>query len=287
MKKSWYRIQAAAGGQEAEVYIYGEIGWDIPVAQFVKDLAAIKAPKISFRMHSPGGFVFDGMAIYQAIKRHPAAEKTMHIDGMAASMASVIALAADRVEMAKGGFYMIHRPEAIAIGNGDDMRKTAALVDKVEEELVSIYADQADQTKRQVRAWMAEETWFTADEAKAAGFVDAVTDGDVIKADFDMSYPVAEDHSVRRAFVHPPAALVREAPAAEGDDPAKPDTVRKFEAGLREKLGFSRAEAEAIARDGFRKEEAPAEPRDEDDEPWVAEARWLSALLNHNPLEVT
>jgi len=253
----------------------------VPVKQFVQDLAQVKSPKMSIRIHSPGGFVFDGMAIFQAIRRHPA-EKTAHIDGLAASMASVIALAADRVEMAKGAFYMVHRPAAIAIGNGDDMRKTADMVDKVEEELVAIYADQADQTKRQVRSWMADETWFTADEAKAAGFVDAVTDGDAPEAKFDLSYPVAEDHQVRVAFVHPPEALAREAPALE---PVKPDTVRKFEAGLREKLGFSRAEAEAIARDGYKEGAAPAEPRDEDEEPaWTAEARWLSVMIDH-PLE--
>ncbi len=116
MPKSWYRIEAASPGAEAEVYLYDEIGlFGVSAEQFVKDFAAIRAGKINLRINSPGGSVFDGMAIYQAVRRRRS-ETTTHIDGIAASMASIIALAADRVEMAKGASYMIHDPWVMAIG---------------------------------------------------------------------------------------------------------------------------------------------------------------------------
>jgi ATP-dependent Clp protease protease subunit len=117
--------------------------------------------------------VFDGQAIAAAVKRHPA-NVTAHIDGLAASIATVIALAADRVVMNDNALFMIHDPRVMADGTADDMRSAATLLDRITDTLVSTYVDKSGQSETDVRAAMAAETWYTANEAFHAGFVDQV-----------------------------------------------------------------------------------------------------------------
>lgn len=188
MKKHrpWYAIRAAAEDQAAEVLIYDEIGRDwfgegIGAEQFIRDIQAITAPTINVRINSMGGQVFDGLAIYNALQRHPSRVVT-HVDGMAASIASVIALAGAEVHMAANAFIMIHDPHGVQFGNARDMRQFADQLDKVAGSLVKAYADKTGKTDEEVRAWMQAETWFNATEAEEAGFVDQVSESRQIAA---------------------------------------------------------------------------------------------------------
>ncbi len=173
--KSWYQIKAQNG--HAELTIYDEIGgWGITAKQFARDLQALgKVSSITARIHSPGGDVFEGMAIYNIIKGHPA-QKVCHIDGLAASMASVIAMAFDEVIMPANAMMMVHKPWGGTLGDADDMRKYADLLDKVEGNLVGAYAQKTGLSDDELHALLAEETWLTGSEALEKGFADTVTD---------------------------------------------------------------------------------------------------------------
>lgn len=176
-ERKWYEIDAQSGAV-AEVWIYEEIGTDcwgegLTAKKFVEDLAALEVEHIALHINSPGGSVFDGQAIYNAIQRHPATV-TSHIDGLAASIASVIALAGDTVEMAQNALFMIHDPYGHTIGTSADMRQMAGVLDKVGETILGVYERKTSIDPEEIAAAMAAETWFTAAEAEAAGYVDSV-----------------------------------------------------------------------------------------------------------------
>lgn len=223
-------VRAAAGADVAELLLYDEIGfWGVTAKDVVQALRSISAATIRVRINSPGGDVMDGVAIYNALRGHGAQIET-HIDGMAASIASVIALAGHTVLMADNAFLMIHDPWSITMGTAGEHRKTAELLDKIGGVIADTYAQRADASQEEVLAWMHEETWFTAQEALDAGFVDTVVTAVPVenRARFDLS-----------VFRHAPAALRDAAPAA----PAAP-TERNLERRLRE-AGLSRSEAKA------------------------------------------
>lgn len=177
-------IRGEAGSDDerrAEVRIYDEIGWTwdgsgVTAKAFVEELDALDVDEITLRVNSPGGSVFDGFAIENALRRHRATV-TAHVDGLAASIATVIVLAADRVLMAPNAHWMIHDPWTFAIGNADELRKSADLLDKLGGTLLDTYARHADAGRDEIAEWMGEEKWFTASEAVAIGFADAI-DGD-------------------------------------------------------------------------------------------------------------
>lgn len=186
----WYSIRAQktvppqAGGEgaasSAEVFIYGDIGeswWDetITARDFVRDIAALDVQSLTVRINSVGGSVPDGLAIYNALKRHPASV-TVAIDGMAMSIASLIAMAGDRVEMAENALLMIHAPWTYAAGNSADMRETADLLDKWAAAMATSYAAKTGKAQADVLALLTDgvDHFYTAAEAVAQGFVDAV-----------------------------------------------------------------------------------------------------------------
>lgn len=171
-RTDWYKITNKA--DITEISIYDEIGYvGVTAGDFIRDLDSVKSSKISLRLNSPGGDVFDGIAIMNALKAHQA-EVTVHIDGLAASIASVIAMAGDRVVMAKNATLMIHDAWTMGIGNSKDLRKTADLLDKTSDNIASIYADRSGTDVEQWRNLMQDETWFSADEAVEAGLADEV-----------------------------------------------------------------------------------------------------------------
>lgn len=188
-QRDGYRIEAKAA-DEATVYLYDEIGWfGVPAEQFVKDLNDIKAKTINLRVNSPGGSVFDGTTIFNAIKQHKS-KFVAHIDGLAASIASVIIMAADEIQMAENAFLMIHEPWSIVLGNADDMRHEAELLDKVAGVIAKAYGDKTGKDMDEINGLMNHETWLTAQEALDAGFVDAIYDEKLDKAEvtlFDLS----------------------------------------------------------------------------------------------------
>lgn len=182
-----YEIQAKA--DEATVYLYDIIDpyWGTGAAQFVKDLAALDVATIHLRINSPGGDVFDGRAMATALRQHKA-KVIAHVDGLAASAASYVALAADEVEISQGGMFMIHRASSFAWGNAEDLRKLADVLDKIDESLVAEYVRETGQSEDDVRGWFNAETWFTAEEAVEYGFADRIAeDAPDVENKWDLS----------------------------------------------------------------------------------------------------
>ncbi|EKS6155821.1 Clp protease ClpP [Salmonella enterica] len=172
---SWFRMQASADN-EADIYIYDEIGyWGVTARQFVNDLKALgDITHINLHINSPGGDVFDGIAIFNALKHHGAAI-TVHIDGLAASMASVIAMVGNPVIMPENTMMMIHKPWGFAGGDANDMRDYADLLDKVESVLIPAYVEKTGKTTEEIAAMLDDETWMDGKECLAHGFADQVT----------------------------------------------------------------------------------------------------------------
>ncbi|WP_241951864.1 ClpP-like prohead protease/major capsid protein fusion protein [Pasteurella multocida] len=174
--QSWFSIKAGANNT-AEISIYDEIGgWGISAKAFakqLKDLGNIK--KINLHIHSPGGSVFDGMAIFNLLNTH-SAKKTVYIDGLAASMASVIAMVGDTVIMPENAMMMIHKPWGIQGGDAEDMRKYADLLDKIEETLISAYTKKTGKSEEELAEMLAEETWLNGKECVEHGFADQLVE---------------------------------------------------------------------------------------------------------------
>jgi len=231
--KSGYKIENKTAA-EATVYLYDEIGWfGISAEQFVKDLNAITAKTINIRINSPGGSVFDGTALFNAIKQHKSKTVT-HIDGLAASISSVIALASGEVRMAENAFLMIHNPWSIVIGNADTMREEADLLDKVGGTIAKAYMDKTGKDKAEIKDLMAAETWMTAEEALEMGFIDVIEESEKdeeAKATlFDLS-----------VFANVPDSLKESRPIP---------TARDLEKALRD-VGISQKQAKVILAEGL------------------------------------
>lgn len=214
--RTWFSIQAKAEADQADVLIYDYIGWGgVTAVDFAKELKAVQAKTINVRINTPGGDVFDGLAIFNSLKAHGAAIHVT-VDGIAASIGSIIAMAGDHITMGESAFMMIHNPWAVAIGNAADMREMAATLDKIGASLAGIYASRAGVTVEAAQAWMSAETWFTAEEAKAAGLADAVQAGAKAEQRFDLS-----------GYSKTPKALTEQPPAPTADPQPDADSVRR------------------------------------------------------------
>lgn len=172
----------AAQEDEATVYLYDAIVADQMEAEwwggvdplsFARTLSAITAPVVHLRVNSPGGSVFAARAMEQVLREHPA-RIIAHVDGLAASAASFLILAADEVEIASGALIMIHKGWALTMGNADDHRAMTALLDKLDGTLADTYAAETGQERARILEWMTAETWFTAQEAVDHGFADRI-----------------------------------------------------------------------------------------------------------------
>ena len=191
--KSWYAISNKASNS-ADVEIYDEIGsCGISAKNFSDAIKGLEGKHLNLRINSPGGSVTDGQAIIAVLGRH-AAGYTAHIDGLAASMASVIACSAKETKMAEGSLMMIHNTSTCEWGDSGAMRKSADLLDKTDNIVASVYAEKTGKSIEDIKAMMDEETWMDASECLADGFIDAITprgtvtakaSEDEIKANFD------------------------------------------------------------------------------------------------------
>lgn len=170
----------ARGEKSAEIMIFDVIGADFfgegVTAKGVKrDLDALgEVSDIVVRINSPGGNVWDGISIFNMLKAH-SAQVHVQIEGLAASAASLIAMSGDLITMGEGAMLMIHNPYCLAIGDGDDMRKAAEMLDKTKSQFVDIYSRRTGGKPDAIEQMMNAETWFTGAEAVASGFADEQT----------------------------------------------------------------------------------------------------------------
>ncbi|WP_299948149.1 head maturation protease, ClpP-related [uncultured Microbulbifer sp.] len=175
--RKWYQIKAAAKSRRAEVYIYDYIGYyGVEAKAFIDELNALDADEIDLHLNTPGGSVFEGNAIYNALKRHKATITT-YIDGLAASMGSIIALAGERVIMADNAMYMIHNPWTSAYGDAHQLRKTADTLDKLRSAMLNDYHQKTGIAEDALIAMLDEETWLSATECVEYGFADETVEG--------------------------------------------------------------------------------------------------------------
>ena len=178
-RSDWYRItNAASPSLPAELHIYDEIGYfGVTASDMLRDLAAVPGD-LEIHLNTPGGEVFDGIAIYGALKAREGLVRVV-VDSLAASIGSVIAMAADpgNLVMAKNATMMIHDGFGMCIGNEADMNEMAALLAKTSDNIASIYADRTGQPAGQWRAAMKAESWYSAQEAVDAGLADFVQGG--------------------------------------------------------------------------------------------------------------
>ena len=188
LMRRWYEFRAQAKGA-AEIVIYDEIGaFGIPAKAFLDELKALgPVAELTVRINSPGGSVFDGVAIYNALKRHQA-KVTVWIDGIAASIASMIAMAGDEVVMPENAMLVLHDPSGLVAGTAADMRATADALDKMAAAMVAAYRDKSGAGDAEIEALMATETWLSAEEAVELGLADRVEAPVRMAAHFDLSH---------------------------------------------------------------------------------------------------
>ncbi|MEI4234479.1 head maturation protease, ClpP-related [Roseovarius sp. D22-M7] len=182
---SWYTIRARDSG--AEVLIYDEIGaYGVSAKGFLAELGALPddAP-IDLRLNSPGGSVFDAVAIHNALSRHTGTV-TVWIDGIAASAASYVAMAGDEIVMPENAFLMIHDPSGLVMGTAADMRDMAGTLDKIAASMLRGYAARSGKPEAEIAAFLAAETWFDAAEALEAGLATRLAEPVRIAATFDI-----------------------------------------------------------------------------------------------------
>lgn len=210
------RLRVEASEAEARLYVYDAIGWSgITASDFVAEVAALPAGVRTVHLHinSPGGDVFDARAMCAAVEAHPA-RWIAHVDGVAASAASYLAIAADEVEIARGAFFMVHRAWAATIGNAADHTATASFLEKIDETIAADFARRTGKDAAEVRAWLDAETWFGSEEAVAAGIADRVAEAPAEPA------AASWDREILAAFDHVPEAL---RPAAAAAPPPAPE----------------------------------------------------------------
>jgi ATP-dependent protease ClpP protease subunit len=229
----FYTIRAKAEERTAEVLIYGDIGeswWgeSVTAKQFVQELDALDVDTLTLRINSPGGSVTEGIAIHNAIRRHKAANKIVVIDGLAASIASLIAMAGDTVQMSDNAAFMVHAPWGFAMGNSAELREYADLLDFWAEAMSASYARKTGKTKDDMLALLTDgkDHWYTAAEAKDAGFVDEVIDELPLVASVGERLPqaVETDRAVISAKFKSLPPKVVSAPAAAAAQPAHKET---------------------------------------------------------------
>lgn len=203
MKKFW---EFKAKNNTGELFLYGEIaesswwGDEVTPAQFQRELAALgDIGELKVYINSPGGDAFAGIAIYNILKRH-AAKKTVHVDGLAASAASVIAMAADVLIIPRSATLMIHNAWTCACGGSEDLRAMADELDRINSQMSEIYAERSGMAQEDVAALMQAETWMSGTEALEKGLCDET----------DEAIPVAAcaDAGFFARYLHPPAVDV-------------------------------------------------------------------------------
>lgn len=161
------------------IYLYDVIGQNwfgegVSSGGVIEALNQFDGERVTVRINSPGGVVDEGIAIYTALREHSGGVDTI-VDALAASIASIIALAGESRTTAKGARWMIHRASTIAMGNANDMRKIVDVLEKHDESILSIYEDYLAEDKDAIAKLLDAETWYTADEAIAAGLSTGMT----------------------------------------------------------------------------------------------------------------
>lgn len=222
--RTWYEIRNAQRGGEgptyAEIYLYDEIGmWGVSAGDFLAQLNELDVDEIDLHVNSPGGDLFDGVAIYQALVNHRATVYAF-VDALAASIASVITMAGDRVTMAPMSRMFIHDAWGVCVGNASDMRTMGERLDDFSSMIAGAYASRAGGTTAQWRKKMQAESWFSPEQAVAEGLADEVSKPPAKEQEDEGAAARYAPAAARRR--HDPESFpwLRPAAESEGGEPA-------------------------------------------------------------------
>lgn len=196
-------LKIDAKDDAVDIYLYDVIDdwFGVSATDFNKELSALKGKQVNLRINSPGGDVFSGRAMATAITNH--GNVTAYIDGLAASAATYVALAAKQVHIADGAMFMIHNAWSLAYGNKTDMRNTADLLEKIDGTIVKDYVKKTNLDESEITAMMDAETWLSAQEALDKGFVDSIFNGTKAENSWDLSaYNNAPKIEKEEEFTH-------------------------------------------------------------------------------------
>lgn len=207
-----------AKAKTGDLYIYDTIGgyWGGILAKDVvkalEDMAGVKT--LNIYINSPGGDVFEAVAMMSVIERFDGT-KNVVVDGIAASAASFVAMVGDTITTSASAMWMIHEPWGFAMGSAAEMRKSAEMLDKINGNMVELYAERTGAKPADIKQWLADETWMTAAEAKERGFTDHVTDDEKASDGGDQAAAAYAD--VFATYKKTPERYRVPAPASSGD----------------------------------------------------------------------
>jgi ATP-dependent Clp protease protease subunit len=273
----------AAVDDEADIFIYDEISswWGIGANDFVQDLNELSAKTLNIYINSPGGSVFEGYAIYASLMRYAdkhGAKINVVVDGWAASIASVIAMAGDHIKIGAHASFMVHQASSIVWGNADEMEEEAAVLREIDDAILDIYVARTGGDAEEIKGWVKAETWFKGQAAVDAGFADEVIPLKTKKSDDEEAKgkPAASADADYFASIFPNmpddvrAALTKQPENKPGTE--LPKDKREFAALLR-KNGFSRDAADSIAAQGFKPKSEPRDGAPKPEEPTTTDPR--------------
>lgn len=239
-----FDVRAAAGEGAAEIELYDEIGfWGVTAKDFNAQLREVGPGDLKVKINSPGGDVFDGIAIFNDLVGHQGRVR-VEVTGMAASAASIVAMAGDEIVMAENAFMMVHNAWSMVVGNRHDLRDWAGVLDKIDGALAKTYATRSGMGVRTAAKLMDDETWLTAAEAKEKGLADEIAGKIEAKAAFDLS-----------VFAHAPAGL------SSPPEAFRASTIRDLERQVMRDARYSRSDARALFA-ALRQSPAPATTQD-------------------------
>ncbi|MAM87561.1 MAG: hypothetical protein CME36_09685 [unclassified Hahellaceae] len=213
--------------KSGELLLYGEIGdWfdGNDALSIVTELESLNSEALTVRIHSGGGSIMEGLAIYNRLKQS-SAFVTVQIDGIAASMASVVAMAGDKVTMPSNGFLMVHKPWLLSAGNADELRKSADTLDSFEDSLIHAYTTKTGMPEAEIREMLSAETWINAAQALEMGFIDEISDAMEAAASIDLKAFNNVPDALLKAAHQTPAAL----PAKHSKEPIMAKEVKAAE----------------------------------------------------------
>ena len=233
-KSSWFEISNSTaleprneGGRVARVDIMGPIGgWDVSGSEFLRELKDLgDVDSIDLRIHSPGGSILDGLAIFNGIKNHPA-KVVGRVEGLAASMGSVVLMAADEIEIPENAYVMIHNVSGGAYGDIEELESMAALMRKLQDDVTDLYADATGKDRGEIAELMAAETWFNGKDAVENGFATRVLEPVKAAACADLETLVSKFENVPEAVLE----LQAEEPVLEQDQVEEVEALEEDEA---------------------------------------------------------
>jgi len=226
--KEAYQIKALSD-DETELFVFDILGFPFnDINAMIRDISGIKSNNLLVRLNSPGGDIIDTFALYQALKNHES-KVTVRIESLAASAASVLAMAGKEIQAYQSSLMMIHNSWVVAVGNRFDLQDTADILEKIDTNMQDIYTAKTKIGKREMSDMLKSETWLNAKEMKDKGFIDTILEsGKPAKAAFDLSI-----------FANYPECLTRNI-----DNHHEP-TEREIEKALRD-VGVSQNKAKAM-----------------------------------------